>query len=229
MVDGQPGPRDGAIGETLTRICRASCVGLHMIGSAITLMTDDGHEAVAGSSSPRIRTIAALEFDLGEGPSRTAFAQGSPVLVADLDDELVAPWPGFSAAAAEKGIRAAFAFPMQFGASRLGALSLYAEEPRRLEDHEVGRGSTFADLAAEALIRSPSDSEDGALSHEMTGILDLRTEVFQAQGMVMVALVVGLAEALARMRAFAFATGRSLDDVALDIVERRLDPNAELR
>ncbi len=62
----------------------------------------------------------------------------------------------------------------------------------------------------------------------VSSLLDLRTEVFQAQGMVMVALAVGLAEALDRMRAYSFTVGRSLDAVAMDIVERRLDPTTEL-
>ncbi len=46
--------------------------------------------------------------------------------------------------------------------------------------------------------------------------------------MVMVALDVSLAEALVRMRAHAFGTGRGLDEVAVDIVEGRLDPSAAM-
>jgi AmiR/NasT family two-component response regulator len=49
-----------------------------------------------------------------------------------------------------------------------------------------------------------------------------RAELFQAQGMVMVQLKVSLAEAMARMRAYAYANERRLGDVALDIVARRL-------
>jgi GAF domain-containing protein/ANTAR domain-containing protein len=228
MVERQPAKDHAAVGDTLTRICRASRDGLRMTGSAVTLMSETGHEAVAGSSSSRFRKVAAMEFDLGEGPSRAAFAQGSPVLVGDLTDGVAARWPGFSSAAGEKGIRAAFAFPMQVATSRLGALSMYADEPRTLREHEISRASAFADLATEALIQSSPDSRDGGLSAEVTSILDLRTEVFQAQGMVMAALDVDLPEAIARMRAHAFASGRDLDDVALDIIERRLDPEGEL-
>ncbi len=45
-----------------------------------------------------------------------------------------------------------------------------------------------------------------------------RTEVHQAQGMVMVFLGLSLAEALVLMRARAFATGRSLTELARDVV-----------
>jgi AmiR/NasT family two-component response regulator len=49
-----------------------------------------------------------------------------------------------------------------------------------------------------------------------------RAQLFQAQGMVMVQLGVPLGEAMMRMRAYAFAKNRRLDDVARDIVTRRL-------
>ncbi len=51
---------------------------------------------------------------------------------------------------------------------------------------------------------------------------DYRYQVFQAQGMVMVQLGVTLAEAMARIRAYAYAHDRRLSDVAVDIVAGRL-------
>jgi AmiR/NasT family two-component response regulator len=49
-----------------------------------------------------------------------------------------------------------------------------------------------------------------------------RVEVYQATGMVMVQLGVGPAEALARLRAHAFAQGLTASQVAWSIVEREL-------
>jgi AmiR/NasT family two-component response regulator len=46
--------------------------------------------------------------------------------------------------------------------------------------------------------------------------------VHQATGMVMVQLSVDAADAFLALRAHAFATDRSLLDVAIDVVERRL-------
>ena len=53
--------------------------------------------------------------------------------------------------------------------------------------------------------------------------VESRAEVFQAQGMVMVQLGVTLAEALARMRAYAYAENRPLGDVARDVVRAACD------
>jgi hypothetical protein len=228
LVDRQPWSDGHGLSGKLDRVCGASCQGLHLTGSAVTVMSSGGHEAVAGSSSARMRAVAALEFDLGEGPSREAFTRGRPVLVPDLGGEAAESWPGFCVAAGGMGIGATFAFPLQVGAAGLGVLSMYADNPRDLDAGELGLGAVFAEITTEVLINEPSPSLDGSLSADLTSILDLRPEVFQAQGMVMVALDVTLAEALVRMRAHAFGAGRGLDDVALDIVEGRLDPSAEM-
>ncbi len=226
-VEREPWPDGHGLSGKLDRVCGACGRGLQLAGAAVTVMSGGG-EAVAGSSSPRMRAVAALEFDVGEGPSREAFARGRPVLVPDLTNGAAEAWPGFSMAALGRGVAATFAYPLQIGAARLGVLSMYADQPRSLDVDEVGLGSVFAEITTELLLNDPAPSVDGNLSTDLTDILDLRPEVFQAQGMVMVALQVTLAEALVRMRAHAFAEGRGLDDLALDIVERRLDPSVEM-
>ncbi len=47
--------------------------------------------------------------------------------------------------------------------------------------------------------------------------------VYQAQGMVLHQLSVSLEDALARLRAHAFASDRTLIEVSRDVVARRLD------
>jgi AmiR/NasT family two-component response regulator len=54
-----------------------------------------------------------------------------------------------------------------------------------------------------------------------------RAEVSQATGMLVAQLEVEPAEALVRLRAHAYATGRSATDVARDILDRRLQLEAD--
>ena len=54
-----------------------------------------------------------------------------------------------------------------------------------------------------------------------------RAEVSQATGMLVVQLEVEPAEALVRLRAHAYSTGRSATEVARDIVDRRLRLDAD--
>jgi hypothetical protein len=231
FVDRQPRPDDrdvSGLSGSLVRVCGATREALRLAGSAVTLMSRDGLQAVAAASDERARAVAALEFDLGEGPSHEAFAHGRPVLASDLSGTIAVSWPGFSTAAGEKGVGAAYALPLQVGASRLGVLSMYAGHARVLDSLERNRATTFAAITTDLLLADIAPRDDGVVSDDLASILDQRTEVFQAQGMVMVALGIDLAEALARMRAHAFATSRDLDGMALDIVEGRLDPTTEM-
>jgi hypothetical protein len=56
---------------------------------------------------------------------------------------------------------------------------------------------------------------------DFPAVLDTQGHIYQAQGMVMVELGVGLAEALARMRAYAYAMDQLLSTLATDIVAGR--------
>ena len=63
---------------------------------------------------------------------------------------------------------------------------------------------------------------DHRSSSDLDGALAPRLEVYQAQGMVMVDLGVGVDEAMARLRAHAYAEGRPIAAVARDIVAGKL-------
>jgi hypothetical protein len=80
-------------------------------------------------------------------------------------------------------------------------------EPALLDQHEQGGTAAGIDDLDEAI-------ED-------------RAELFQAQGMVMVQLGISVGQAMARMRAYAYAENRRLGEVARDIVARQLrfDPD----
>ena len=49
-----------------------------------------------------------------------------------------------------------------------------------------------------------------------------RSQLWMAVGMVMLALEVSAPDALAVLRGYAYAAGRTADDIAVDLVEQRL-------
>ena len=62
----------------------------------------------------------------------------------------------------------------------------------------------------------------GAVAKELEAGADFHFAVHNAAGMVSVQEGISVAEALIRLRAFAFGNGRLLADVADDVVARRL-------
>jgi hypothetical protein len=88
---------------------------------------------------------------------------------------------------------------------------VFRTEPGGLSAGELGHALAFAEVAVTMLLdgrTTPCGAGGGPAKRSSTA-----PSCFQAQGMVMVQLGVSLAEALTRIRAFAFADNRSLHDV----------------
>ena len=205
------------------RLACAATTGLDLSGAVVTVKSVDDSEAIAAASDATSRARAELEFSVGEGPAHDAFAEGEPVLVADLAGPQGDVWPGYAPVGRAAGIGAAFAFPLKVGASRFGVLCMFADGPRVLDGAEVSQCVALSELATEVLLDSSEATSDGEIDPDLKSALGFRSEIYQAQGMVMVTLDIGLSEALAVMRAHAFAEARKLIDVSVDIVEGRLD------
>lgn len=221
-ADDQP-----AFAGWLQRMCRAAARHLPAAGVGVSLVNDEGVLITAAASDPTSVEVEELQFTLGEGPCLAAFSSRSPVLVPDLSETARTTWPAYAGAALEHGVRAVFAFPLQIGVMRLGALDVYREETGSMSRDTLTRGLAFAEVAMEALL------DVGATTEEVDGFLDDIADsgyrVYQAQGMVMIQLGVSAQEALLRLRAHAYSQERRLSQVAEDVVGRRLvfQPNEQ--
>lgn len=206
--------------DLLRHLCRTAARELSASGAGISVLTDDGTRGISAASDPLSERVEDLQFVMGEGPCIDAFATRRPVLVPDLEGGAVhRRWPFYAPAATQDGVRAVFAFPLQVGAARLGVLDVLRQRAGPLTDRELPLALTFADVIVEALLDRQYGPDGSAV---LAADVGPRAELFQAQGMVMVQLGVSLGEALSRIRAHAYAENRPLDDVARDIVARRL-------
>jgi AmiR/NasT family two-component response regulator len=77
-------------------------------------------------------------------------------------------------------------------------------------------------VAARALLALQAHASPGALAAELEAAADFHFVVHHAAGMVAEQLGISIGEALARLRAYAFANDRLLTDVAEAVVGRRL-------
>ena len=211
----------GVVGM-LQRLCGAAVHALSASGVGLSVMAANGIRGITAASDPVSERIEELQFLLGEGPCIDAFATRRPVLVPDLADGAMSRWPVYAPAVHADGVRAVFAFPLQVGAGLLGVLDVFRAKPGSLSGEELRHALTFADIAVTTLLDGQENAEPGATADGVDEAIRSKAEVYQAQGMVMVQLGVTLGEALARMRAYAFAENRRLDQVARDVVARKL-------
>ncbi len=215
------GDGDGVgVRADLRRLCAAAARALDACGVGLTLMTADGMRALGTATDPVTERLEELQLTLGEGPCIEAFARRRPVLVPELVDGAGGRWPGYAPGIYALGVRAVFAFPLQVGAARLGVLDVFRARPGSLSADDLALALVFAEIAVADLLDGQQPDPYGG--ERLDDMFSGRAQLFQAQGMVMVQLGVSLADALARIRAYAYAENRSLGEVAVDIVARRL-------
>lgn len=198
-------------------------------GASLALATDDLTLELLTASDDDTRDLARHQLELGDGPSLVAHRGGVTLHVADLSIA-TQRWPVYAAAAEHAGVRSSVSIPLRVGGIRLGVLDLLARRTGRLEGAELGQALDYAEAAVLVVLHLHSTehlegvgsvADPGPLS-PLEQAFDSRAEVHQATGMVAVQADVGLTEALLLIRARAFAEGRSMMDVALDVVARRL-------
>jgi hypothetical protein len=126
-------------------------------------------------------------------------------------------------------VQGVFAFPLHIGAATFGVLNIYVADAGQLEYQQLTMALTFAEIATELLLNEDATPEDGRLHLGVETVLNYRAEIYQAQGAVMVGLGVTLAEALVRMRAYAFANDQTLAELASLIMSGAVDLGAEDR
>jgi len=137
--------------------------------------------------------IEDLQYTLGEGPCVDAYQQDQVVAEPDLADPAERRWPAFTPPVLAAGVRALFGFPLRAGTVRLGALNLYRDAPGPLTGDQHADALAMADVAARWVLEAQAGAPPGTV-----------------------------AEALIRLRAFAFSSDRLLADVARDVIARRL-------
>ena len=217
--------------DSANRLCQACVELLEVDGAAISVVLDGVTEGTFGSSNELSRRIDELQYTFGEGPCLDAVRQGQSILVDHLGLAADQRWPAFSAGALDSGVEAVFAFPVKLSASTLGALDLFRHSIGPLSELSLSGAHWAAELAALPLLDLANEDADREGDHPGNDGWDElsslgRIEIYQATGMVMAQLDVGPAEALIRIRAYAFAHDRTASEVAWDITERtmRFDP-----
>ncbi len=206
-------------------------------GAWLSVMSDPARRELVHATDRRAAELDELQFMLGEGPCVDAFTAGSPVLVPDLGPAgWQARWPGFTVAGVNAGACAVFAFPLALGAIRVGVLGLYRSAPGSLSPGALADVLVCADVALQLLLNSRAGADGDGRAHDgdwdgdgrahdgwaRDGWPDHHAQVYQATGMVSAQRGVGLEEALALLRAYAFAHDWALGEVAAAVVDRRL-------
>lgn len=205
-------------------LCAGFLASLPVSGAAISVFAGLAPETVVCASDATSARIEELQFDLGEGPRWEALQSRRPVLLPDVRREAHAAWPVFAKSLMELDVSALFVFPLTLGALDVGVVELYSSEAGPLSPAKHSTALQLADAATWHLLRQllTLDPGHGAYAPPDGSPLS-RREVHQATGMVLAQSGTTARDALLLIRAHAFSHGRTVREVARDVVSRSLD------
>ncbi|MET9271493.1 GAF and ANTAR domain-containing protein [Kribbella sp. NPDC003557] len=196
------------------RLCDAGRRLVGGQGSSISINSGDTEARMTLAATDQVAAqLESLQDILGEGPCREAYRQDEAI-VTDLDDAVSTLWPEFTRSALETaGGVTLHCFPMRAASRPFGVYAVYAYDDLSEPDDVV---QFLADVVGIAVLQDAS-------APRPDDIWSARSVVYQATGMVSVQLQVTPADALAMLRAHAFAHDATLDEIAEHVVARRID------
>jgi hypothetical protein len=98
---------------------------------------------------------------------------------------------------------------------------MYRSAPGPLEDGAATAARAWADAALVILLDLQAADRDGSGLGALSSSVGYHAEIHQATGFVSVTASVGLDDALVLLRAHAFSSGRTLVQVARDVLAER--------
>ncbi|GGW42771.1 GAF and ANTAR domain-containing protein [Streptomyces caelestis] len=210
-------------GEVPGRLCEVAVELLPVVGASVSLRSE-GMPVQLSASSAQAARLAQIQATLGDGPCQSALHDAAPVLACDLTTGRDAGrWPVFAQQATEAGVRAVYAMPLGSDSVCVGTLDLYRDRPGGLTDRQLHVARLVAGVMTVALMALPRGAEAEPRDEEpwLSGLAADHDEVYQAVGMIMAQLGVDADDALARLRADAFARGCTALDAAREVIAHR--------
>lgn len=198
-------------------LCGAFLDVLPVTGASVTVITASGTPLSLGATDAIAARIDELQFELGEGPQWLAARTGEIASIPNVTAQHH-HWPVLGAALGELPVGAVFSVPIQMGAVLIGVATLYCTSPRMLTRDQEETARALANAIAGPAARQALHSATSESSRESATAPALRREVHQATGMLLVQLNTSATVAYARLQAYAFANGKTVQAVAHDVV-----------
>jgi len=140
-------------------------------GAGLTLMEHDRPDTVVANAD-FVGEIDAIQYDLGEGPSLTAVAEGRTVRSGLLS---TAPaWPRFGPRSERLGVHSALSLPLLVGASVIGSLNVYARAADAFDERAEELGELFAVPASISVQNAQTLSQATRLAAQLQTALTSR-------------------------------------------------------
>ncbi|MEA9986816.1 MULTISPECIES: GAF and ANTAR domain-containing protein [Subtercola] len=217
--------RGGGRAVTSADLCGPFLRVLPVTGAAVSTIGSGLGVSTICASDDAAAKIDELQIDLGEGPCWEALSTRRPVIADNFAVEKHPAWPVFAEALRGYRIGALYAFPLTLGALDIGSIDFYSNSARSISKTELDDVTALSEIAAWQVLRRvlADDSQNTRDVDADPSPGFSRKQVHQATGMIIAQLQVPATDAMLLLRAHAFSSGRTVREVAHDVVARRLD------
>lgn len=222
----------------------ACALVLPVAGATLSLFNTAGMAFPIGVSDRDAATVESLQFTTAQGPCHEAWSTQHPVVADQMT--IASRWPLFyDGLIASSPFRAVVAVPLRHGLGHLGTLNFLLHTDSGCSHLNLSDVDAVNDSISQALLESlvpstltttqvsiPDIDEDDSYRRWAAELgptwlcgpnTARRSAVFIAVGMLCDKLDVNDRDALALLRARAFTTGRTVDDIATDVAALTLD------
>jgi GAF domain-containing protein len=176
----------------------------------------DRHPVTVASSDARAARVDEIQYGHDQGPCLTSMRDGVVVLIEDLVEDV--RWGAYRVPALTHGVRSSLSLPLGGDSGMIGALNIYASEPRVFGPTEQLAAARFAAEASRALALAVRLTERTEMSEHLQSALASRAVIDQALGVVMGQQRCTADEAFATLRTISQNRNVKLREVAAEIV-----------
>jgi hypothetical protein len=209
--------------EVPRRLCRVLARELPADAVTMSLLTDTPSRQLLCASNEMATALEEAQFTVVQGPCVTAAETGEEVHLTDWDAG-ARQWPLFVSAFHDRypDVEAVHAFPLWFGDYILGSLDVATRTPGGLPAETIEQVAAATDALSTALLPAQQLllEQDEYPPWEPADVVRAHwSDTHRAIGVVAVKEEMNTDDALALMRAQAFATGRTLAEITAGILD----------
>jgi GAF domain-containing protein len=203
----------GNISATVEQIVRFAreTVGADHAGITLLKPRGRGFETI-GHTDQVVWDLDELQHQLNEGPCVDASVEGESLWSADLGND--PRWPNWGPAAAEVGLHSVLSIELHGRGERIGALNLYGDRFRQFTPEDAAMARMFAFHAASALATARQEEN-------FRQALSTRTEIGQAQGILMERFDIDASQAFNVLRRYSQDNNLKLVNIARSLITER--------
>lgn len=188
-------------------------------GAGVSLMDARGRRTSTASTNSVVLLADQLQYDLGQGPCLTAWAQQATVKIQDCRTET--RWPAWTRAVAALPLVSVISSPLSTPHGAIGALKVYSPVPDGFDDTAVRLLELLARPGALMLANVQARDTAQRLSRDLIGALENRDAVRTATGILMERLGLTRDQALAALITTSGKRNEPLHELSRDIISGR--------